>query len=80
VAWGRPKAYVQGDLQPKETAMHKRPLGRSGIEIAPVMFGGNVFEWTTDEATSFALLDQFVDAGFNAIDTSRCLFRMGSWA
>jgi aryl-alcohol dehydrogenase-like predicted oxidoreductase len=50
--------------------MHKRPLGRSGIEIAPVMFGGNVFEWTADEATSFALLDQFVDAGFNAIDTA----------
>jgi aryl-alcohol dehydrogenase-like predicted oxidoreductase len=50
--------------------MHKRPLGKSGIHIAPVMFGGNVFDWTADEATSFALLDQFVDAGFNAIDTA----------
>ncbi len=50
--------------------MHKRPLGRSGIEIAPVMFGGNVFNWTADEATSFALLDKFVDGGFNAIDTA----------
>jgi aryl-alcohol dehydrogenase-like predicted oxidoreductase len=50
--------------------MQKRPLGRSGISIAPVMFGGNVFDWTADEATSFALLDQFVDAGFNAIDTA----------
>jgi len=51
-------------------AMQKRPLGKSGISIAPVMFGGNVFDWTADEATSFALLDQFVEAGFNAIDTA----------
>jgi len=50
--------------------MQKRKLGKSGIEIAPVMFGGNVFGWTIDEATSFALLDRFVDAGFNAIDTA----------
>jgi len=50
--------------------MQKRPLGKSGISIAPVMFGGNVFDWTADEATSFALLDQFVEAGFNAIDTA----------
>jgi aryl-alcohol dehydrogenase-like predicted oxidoreductase len=50
--------------------MQKRPLGKSGLSIAPVMFGGNVFDWTADEATSFALLDQFVDAGFNAIDTA----------
>jgi aryl-alcohol dehydrogenase-like predicted oxidoreductase len=50
--------------------MQKRKLGASGIEIAPVMFGGNVFGWTIDEATSFALLDRFVDAGFNAINTA----------
>ena len=48
----------------------KRPLGRSGIEIAPLVFGGNVFGWTADEATSFSLLDAFVDAGFNAVDTA----------
>ena len=50
--------------------MQKRPLGKSGIAIAPVMFGGNVFDWTADEATSFALLDQFVEAGFNGVDTA----------
>ena len=48
----------------------KRPLGRSGIEIAPLVFGGNVFGWTADEATSFRLLDRFIDAGFDAIDTA----------
>ena len=50
--------------------MQKRPLGRSGLSIAPLMFGGNVFGWTADKAASFALLDAFVDAGFNAIDTA----------
>jgi aryl-alcohol dehydrogenase-like predicted oxidoreductase len=48
----------------------KRKLGNSGLEIAPLAFGGNVFGWTVDEATSFALLDAFVDAGFNLIDTA----------
>ena len=50
--------------------MQKRKLGRSQIAIAPFMFGGNVFGWTTDEAMSFRLLDGFVGAGFNAIDTA----------
>lgn len=50
--------------------MQNRPLGRSGIEIAPLVFGGNVFGWTADEATSLQLLDRFVDRGFNAIDTA----------
>lgn len=50
--------------------MQKRPLGRSGLETAPLVFGGNVFGWTADRETSFALLDAFVDAGFNAIDTA----------
>lgn len=50
--------------------MHKRILGRTNIAIAPVVFGGNVFGWTADEQTSFALLDRFVGAGFNAIDTA----------
>jgi aryl-alcohol dehydrogenase-like predicted oxidoreductase len=48
----------------------RRPLGRSGLHVAPLAFGGNVFGWTTDEATSFALLDAFVGAGFNLIDTA----------
>ena len=50
--------------------MNKRTLGRTGFEIAPLVFGGNVFGWTADERTSFALLDRFVDAGFDAIDTA----------
>jgi len=45
-------------------------LGKSGIEIAPLVFGGNVFGWTTDEATSFRILDAFVARGFNCIDTA----------
>ncbi len=48
----------------------KRPLGRTGLSIAPLVFGGNVFGWTADEATSFALLDAFVEAGFDAVDTA----------
>src|SRR5690606_448101 len=43
--------------------MNKRPLGRSGLDIAPLVFGGNVFGWTADEATSFKLLDRFVERG-----------------
>lgn len=50
--------------------MQKRPLGKSGLETAPLIFGGNVFGWTADKSTSFDLLDAFVDAGFNAIDTA----------
>ena len=50
--------------------MQLRPLGRSGLQTAPLAFGGNVFGWTADEATSFKLLDAFVDAGFNLIDTA----------
>ncbi len=50
--------------------MERRPLGRSGLQVSPLAFGGNVFGWTADEATSFALLDAWVDAGFNFIDTA----------
>ena len=50
--------------------MNLRPLGRSGLTTAPLAFGGNVFGWTADEATSFRLLDAFVDAGLNLIDTA----------
>ncbi|MDX0971216.1 aldo/keto reductase [Sinorhizobium medicae] len=50
--------------------MEMRRLGRRGLSIAPLVFGGNVFGWTADEKTSFALLDAFFDAGFNAIDTA----------
>jgi aryl-alcohol dehydrogenase-like predicted oxidoreductase len=50
--------------------MQLRPLGSTGLRIAPLVFGGNVFGWTADERRSFELLDAFVDAGFNAIDTA----------
>jgi aryl-alcohol dehydrogenase-like predicted oxidoreductase len=50
--------------------MNLRPLGRSGIAIAPLVLGGNVFGWNTVQQTSSAILDAFVDAGFNAIDTA----------
>jgi aryl-alcohol dehydrogenase-like predicted oxidoreductase len=50
--------------------MQQRPLGRTGLSVAPIVFGGNVFGWTADEKTSFELLDRFFDAGFNTIDTA----------
>ena len=50
--------------------MERRPLGRSGLEVSPLCLGGNVFGWTADAATSFRLLDAFVDAGGNFVDTA----------
>lgn len=50
--------------------MQKRKLGKSGLEIAPLVLGGNVFGWTADKAASFAVLDAFLDEGFNAVDTA----------
>jgi aryl-alcohol dehydrogenase-like predicted oxidoreductase len=50
--------------------MDRRKLGSTGFEVAPVVLGGNVFGWTVDEARSFQLLDAFVDAGFNLVDTA----------
>ncbi len=50
--------------------MKNRKLGTSNLEIAPWVFGGNVFGWTIDQSTSFKLLDAFVDKGFNMIDTA----------
>jgi len=50
--------------------MQLRALGGSGLRVAPLAFGGNVFGWTADEAMSFSLLDAFVDDGFNLIDTA----------
>lgn len=50
--------------------MKMRKLGKSGLEVSPVAFGGNVFGWTVDESKSFGLLDAFVAAGFNFIDTA----------
>jgi aryl-alcohol dehydrogenase-like predicted oxidoreductase len=50
--------------------MEKRKLGRSGISVAPLALGCNVFGWTADEATSFAILDRFVEGGFQLVDTA----------
>ena len=50
--------------------MKKRKLGNTGLEIAPLVFGGNIFGWTVDQSTSFKLLDAFVAAGFNSVDTA----------
>jgi aryl-alcohol dehydrogenase-like predicted oxidoreductase len=50
--------------------MEQRQLGRSGLTVVPLCFGGNVFGWTIDEPTSHRVLDAFVDEGFNFIDTA----------
>src|SRR3954462_15011067 len=50
--------------------MDKRPLCLCGLLAAHLALGGNVFGWTADEATSFAILDRFVDLGFDLIDTA----------
>ena len=50
--------------------VEKRSLGSSGMKVAPLALGGNVFGWTADEETSFRILDAFVDAGGNMIDTA----------
>jgi aryl-alcohol dehydrogenase-like predicted oxidoreductase len=50
--------------------VQKRPIGSSGIEVAPLALGGNVFGWTADEVASFRILDAFVDAGGTMIDTA----------
>ena len=47
-----------------------RKLGSSGLDVSPLMLGGNVFGWTVDEAASFPILDAYVDAGLNFIDTA----------
>jgi aryl-alcohol dehydrogenase-like predicted oxidoreductase len=57
--------------------MRMRKIGTSALEVTPLAFGGNVFGWTIDEATSFRLLDAFVGAGFNFIDTADVY---SSWA
>jgi aryl-alcohol dehydrogenase-like predicted oxidoreductase len=50
--------------------MQMRSLGRSDLQVSPLCFGGNVFGWTADERMSHSLLDAWVDAGFNFIDTA----------
>jgi aryl-alcohol dehydrogenase-like predicted oxidoreductase len=52
--------------------MKQRTIGNTSIAVSPLAFGGNVFGWTVDESTAFQLLDAFVEAGFNLIDTADC--------
>ena len=47
-----------------------KELGRSGLQVSPLAFGGNVFGWTADPAQSFRLLDAWLEAGFNFVDTA----------
>ena len=54
----------------QDKRIEKRKLGDSGLEIAPLVLGGNVFGWTVDEAGTAELLDHFVEAGFNMVDTA----------
>ena len=55
--------------------MDKRPLGNTGIHVAPLALGGNVFGWTADEKASFDVLDAFVAGGFDLIDTANSYSR-----
>jgi aryl-alcohol dehydrogenase-like predicted oxidoreductase len=59
-----------GDRARLEIDVKTRKLGRSGLDIAPLVLGGNVFGWTANEETTFALLDRFAGEGFNAVDTA----------
>jgi aryl-alcohol dehydrogenase-like predicted oxidoreductase len=65
--------------------MHYRKLGRTDIQVCPLCLGGNVFGWTADEQTSFAVLDVYVEAGGNFIDTANSYGRgtsetvLGRW-
>ncbi|MBC7271454.1 MAG: aldo/keto reductase, partial [Streptomyces sp.] len=52
------------------TSLPLRKLGTSGLEVFPLALGGNVFGWTADEATSFAVLDAYTAAGGNFLDTA----------
>jgi aryl-alcohol dehydrogenase-like predicted oxidoreductase len=58
--------------------MHKKALGNTGLQIPPLVFGGNVFGWSADEKTSFSLLDACLQAGLNTIDTADVYTRMGN--
>ncbi|MDP9047132.1 MAG: aldo/keto reductase, partial [Bacteroidota bacterium] len=57
--------------------MEKREIGTSGIKVMPFCFGGNIFGWTIDQKESFIILDGFVAAGFDFIDTADVY---SSWA
>ncbi len=57
------------------TRLEKRRLGNSALETAPIVLGGNVLGWTADETIAFRILDAFIEAGFNLIDTANSYSR-----
>ena len=59
--------------------MNSRALGNTGIQVAPLVLGGNVFGWTVDESRSFELLDSAAAAGLNTIDTADSYSCVGAW-
>src|SRR6476469_5793450 len=65
-----PPSSKPAKIDTGDCVMKKREIGKSGIEVAPMMLGGNVFGWTAGEATSFKIMDAFVAAGLNFIDTA----------
>src|SRR5213595_1625505 len=65
-----PGPFVENACAQETQVMDYRQLGRSGLSVSPICLGGNVFGWTADERTSFSILDAWVDAGFNFIDTA----------
>lgn len=67
---GKNKDKIMTHTQNNSASLEKRKLGKTDLEIVPLVLGGNVFGWTVDKETSFALLDGFADAGFNTIDTA----------
>jgi aryl-alcohol dehydrogenase-like predicted oxidoreductase len=74
--FSEPTIIMDARVKPgHDNKMNLRRLGQSDLHIAPLMLGGNVFGWNVDEATSFIILDAFVDAGFNAIDTANTYSR-----
>jgi aryl-alcohol dehydrogenase-like predicted oxidoreductase len=71
--WQNQFHRIEGTRRPqteRADRMKMRKLGKTGMEISPLVFGGNVFGWTADQARSFQMLDAFADAGFNSIDTA----------
>ncbi len=54
----------------------RRPLGRSELQVSPLCLGGNVFGWTADERRSFEVLDAFVEAGGNFVNTAVTRLRL----
>ncbi len=63
---------------PEENRMKRRRIGQSGLEVSSLCLGGNVLGWTADEKTSFRILDGFVEAGGNFIDTADVYSRWAS--